>query len=193
MDCVHPACLKDKAQPDGCCRYVGSTWNRKAFLFPAAAKVCQAWQLALFMNTGALTWGSRPGAVPKEERGAWKEDPSQSSNGRRGEEEEDSSHQVNKTKAKVSVFLLARDAHLLRGGKDAGPEVTVVHQHRQQHLRPEEGQGLKGPNSLCGTNNSPWVKEEACKSGRGDRGVQASPTLSASVWNLVGVERLPLL
>lgn len=100
---------------------------------------------------------------------------------------------MNKTKAKVSVFLLARDAHLLRGGKDAGPEVTVVHQHRQQHLRPEEGQGLKGPNSLCGTNNSPWAKEEACKSGRGDRGVQASPTLSASVWNLVGVERLPLL
>lgn len=33
---------------------------------------------------------------------------------------EDGSHQVNKTKTKVSVFLLAKDAYLLRGRKHTG-------------------------------------------------------------------------
>lgn len=78
------------------------------------------------------------------------------------------------TKAKVSVASSGRKLLVFVSAGDS---------------RPEEGQGLKGPDSLCGTNNNPWAKEEACKSGRGNSGVQASPRLSKSVWSLVDVER----
>lgn len=55
MDCAGSARLKDKAQPDGCCRYVDSNEIESPSCFLLQPKGCQAWQPGLFINKGALT------------------------------------------------------------------------------------------------------------------------------------------
>lgn len=119
--CVHSACLKDKAQPDGCCRYAESPGNRKPILLLPAAKGCQAWQLSLFINQRALTWGSRPGSVLFERKNAEAGKGIQVKVPVVGKEGRRRIVHIRWTKQKQkSVFLLAKDAHLLRGRKHTG-------------------------------------------------------------------------
>lgn len=148
----------------------------------------QSLQLGLFLNKETLTWGSWPGLCMWGE--TWRLERRTKPNRREERGRKKMVHaRQSEQKQKPQSFFWPKTLILLMGRRCTGARSHSHSSACAATSRPEEGQSLRSPDSLCRTNKVSWSEKEGYNQGEDHWCLHISPWMSESVWSIANVER----